>query len=123
MATRLVAQRYPGPLARPLLCRPGDTRAQVACGTTTRPGSLVALGGDRVRYYLVDLPPTASLRALVRLAHQRRAIKQQYQELKDEIGLDHFEGRTLLGWQRPMVLTAIAYSFLQNNVDAVVRRI
>ena len=72
-------------------------------------------GGDRVRYYLVDLPPTASLRALVSLAHQRWAIEQQYQELKDEIGLDHFEGRTLPGWQRHVVLTALAYSFLQNE--------
>ena len=72
-------------------------------------------GGDRVRYYLVDLPSTASLRALVSLAHQRWAIEQQYQELKDEIGLDHFEGRSWLGWQRHVVLTAIAYSFLQNE--------
>jgi len=71
--------------------------------------------GDRVRYYLVDLPPTASLRALVSLAHQRWAIEQQYQDLKDEIGLDHFEGRSLPGWQRHVVLTAIAYSFLQNE--------
>ncbi len=71
--------------------------------------------GDRVRYYLVDLPPTASLRAVVRLAHQRWAIEQQYQELKDEIGLDHFEGRSLPGWQRHVVLTAIAYSFLQSE--------
>ena len=69
----------------------------------------------RAKYYLVDLPPTASLRALVRLAHQRWAIEQQYQELKDEIGLDHFEGRTLPGWQRHVVLTAIVYSFLQNE--------
>ncbi len=69
--------------------------------------------GGRARYYLVDLPPTASLRTLVRLAHQRWAIEQQYQELKDEIGLDHFEGRSLPGWQRHVVLTAIAYSFLQ----------
>jgi SRSO17 transposase len=63
----------------------------------------------------VDLPPTASLRALVRLAHQRWAIEQQYQELKDEIGLDHFEGRSRPGWQRHVVLTAIAYSFLQSE--------
>jgi SRSO17 transposase len=69
----------------------------------------------RTKYYLVSLPGTASLRALVRLAHQRWAIEQQYQELKDEIGLDHFEGRTLPGWQRHVVLTAIAYSFLQNE--------
>ena len=69
----------------------------------------------RTKYYLVDLPPTASLRALVHLAHQRWAIEQQYQELKDEIGLDHFEGRSLPGWQRHAVLTAIAYSFLQSE--------
>ena len=69
----------------------------------------------RTKYYLVHLPATASLRALVRLAHQRWAIEQQYQELKDEIGLDHFEGRTLPGWERHVVLTAIAYSFLQSE--------
>lgn len=74
------------------------------------------LGSEpRMKYYLVNLPPTASLRALVRLAHQRWAIEQQYQELKDEIGLDHFEGRTLPGWERHVVLTAIAYSFLQSE--------
>ena len=51
----------------------------------------------------------------MQLAHQRWAIEQQYQELKDEIGLDHFEGRSLPGWQRHVVLTAIAYSFLQHE--------
>jgi SRSO17 transposase len=74
------------------------------------------LGAEpRTKYYLLNLPPTASLRALVRLAHQRWAIEQQYQELKDEIGLDHFEGRTFPGWERHMLLTAIAYSFLQSE--------
>jgi SRSO17 transposase len=67
----------------------------------------------RTKYYFIDLPPTASLRALVQLAHQRWAIEQQYQELKDELGLDHFEGRSLPGWERHVVLTALAYSFLQ----------
>ncbi len=69
----------------------------------------------RTKCYLVNLPPTASLRTLVRLAHQRWAIEQQYKELKDEIGLDHFEGRTLPGWERHVILTAIAYSFLQSE--------
>jgi SRSO17 transposase len=74
------------------------------------------LGAEpRTKYYLVHLPATALLRALVRLAHQRWAIEQQYQELKDEIGLDHFEGRTWPGWERHVVLTAIAYSFLQSE--------
>ena len=67
----------------------------------------------RTKYYLVNLPATTSLRALVRVAHHRWAIEQQYQELKTELGLDHFEGRTFPGWQHHVVLTAIAYNFLQ----------
>jgi SRSO17 transposase len=69
----------------------------------------------RTKYYLVDLPATTALSALVRLAHQRWAIEQQYQELKDELGLDHFEGRSLPGWERHVVLTALAYTFLQRE--------
>lgn len=69
----------------------------------------------RIKYYLVALPVTASLKAVVRLAHQRWAIEQQYQELKDELGLDHFEGRSYLGWNRHVVLTALAYAWLQQD--------
>jgi SRSO17 transposase len=69
----------------------------------------------RTKYYLVHLPADVSLRTLVRLTHQRWAIEQQYQELKDEIGLDHFEGRSFPGWHRHVVLTALAYSFLQQE--------
>ena len=69
----------------------------------------------RIKAYLVALPPTASLQALVELAHQRWAIEQQYQELKDELGLDHFEGRSFVGWHRHVVLTALAYTWLQDT--------
>jgi SRSO17 transposase len=69
----------------------------------------------RVKAYLVALPPPASLRALVRLAHHRWAIEQQYQELKDELGLDHFEGRSYPGWNRHVLLTALAYTWLQHE--------
>jgi SRSO17 transposase len=69
----------------------------------------------RVKAYLVALPPTASLRALVRLAHHRWAIEQQYQDLKDELGLDHFEGRSYPGWNRHVLLTALAYTWLQHE--------
>ena len=67
----------------------------------------------RTKYYFVNLPPTASLSHIVRLAHQRWAIEQQYQDLKTELGLDHFEGRTFPGWHHHVVLTAITYNFLQ----------
>ncbi len=56
-----------------------------------------------------------ALKRLVWLAHQRWAIEQQYQELKDELGFDHFEGRSYPGWHRHVVLTAIAYAFLQRE--------
>lgn len=67
----------------------------------------------RTKYYFVNLPATASLRHVVRFAHHRWAIEQQYQELKTELGLDHFEGRTFPGWHHHVVLTAITYNFLQ----------
>ena len=77
----------------------------------------------RIKGYFVALPPTASLRALVRLAHQRWAIEQQYQELKDELGLDHFEGRSFPGWHRHVVLTALAYTWLQRERRRRTRRL
>jgi len=67
----------------------------------------------RTKYYFVALPTTATLTQIVRFAHQRWAIEQQYQELKTELGLDHFEGRTFPGWHHHVVLTAITYNFLQ----------
>jgi SRSO17 transposase len=67
----------------------------------------------RTKFYFVHLPVTATLRQIVHLAHQRWAIEQQYQELKTELGLDHFEGRTFPGWHHHVVLTAVAYNFLQ----------
>jgi len=69
----------------------------------------------RRKHYLVSLPATASLRQIVRLAHQRWAIEQHYQDLKTELGLDHFEGRTYPGFEHHVVISAIAYSFLQQE--------
>jgi len=67
------------------------------------------------KYYLVSLPITASLKVLVQLAHQRWAIEQQYAELKSELGLDDFVGRSYPGWNRHVALTALAYAFLQGE--------
>jgi len=67
----------------------------------------------QTKYFFVHLPATASWTRLVRFAHQRWAIEQQYRELKTNLGLDHFEGRTFPGWHHHVVLTAIAYNFLQ----------
>jgi SRSO17 transposase len=68
---------------------------------------------DERKYYLLNLDATASLRDLVTLARSRWPIEQQYRELKDELGIDHFEGRSYRGWAHHIVLTAMAFTFLQ----------
>ena len=47
---------------------------------------------------LVHLPATASVTQFLPFAHQRWAIEQQYQELKTQLGFDHFDGQPLPGW-------------------------
>lgn len=68
---------------------------------------------DERKYYLLNVDATASVRDLVTLVRSRWPIEQQYRELKDELGIDHFEGRTYRGWAHHTVLTAIAFTFLQ----------
>ena len=70
-------------------------------------------GTDERKYYLLHLPPTTPLVDLVALARSRWPIEQQYRELKDDLGLDHFEGRSYQGWAHHVVLTAVAFTFLQ----------
>jgi len=67
------------------------------------------------KFFLINLPRRTALGRLVELVHQRWAIEQQYQHLKTELGLDHFEGRTYPGWNRHVVLTAVAHGFLQSE--------
>jgi SRSO17 transposase len=69
----------------------------------------------RRKQYFISLPATASLARLVRLAHQRWAIEQHYQDLKTELGFDHFEGRTYPGWHHHVVISAVAYAFVQKE--------
>ncbi len=52
---------------------------------------------------------------LVRISRARWFIEQFYKEMKDELGLDHFEGRSWNGWNHHAVLTQIAYSYLAWN--------
>jgi len=72
-----------------------------------------SLTDDARKYYLLNLDATAALDELVRLARSRWPIEQQYREFKDELGFDHFEGRTLQGWTHHAVLTTMAFTFLQ----------
>lgn len=67
---------------------------------------------EPTKYWLSNLPADTPLKQLVRLAKMRFRIEQDYRELKDGLGLDHFEGRTYRGWQHHVTLVSIAQAFL-----------
>ena len=68
---------------------------------------------DPWKYWLSSLPPQrTSFRGLVRKAKGRFRIEQDYEELKGEVGLDHFEGRSWQGWHHHVTLVTLAYAFL-----------
>jgi SRSO17 transposase len=97
----------------PLVARFAALRVRPTKGTTCwllceRP---LVKRGER-KAYLLNLPASASLKDLVRVARGRWPIEQQYRELKDELGLDHFEGRSYRGWTHHAVLAALTYTFL-----------
>jgi SRSO17 transposase len=64
------------------------------------------------KYFFSNLPASTSLRQLVRTAKGRWWVEHNYKELKDELGLDHFEGRSWRGWQHHVTLVMLAYAFL-----------
>jgi SRSO17 transposase len=65
------------------------------------------------KYFLCDLPRSPSLKRLVAVAHGRWRIEQDYQQLKEELGLDHFEGRGWRGWHHHVTLVMLAHAFLR----------
>jgi SRSO17 transposase len=67
---------------------------------------------EPTKYWVSNLAKTTSFVRLVRYAKQRAWIEQDYQELKQELGLDHFEGRGYPGWNHHVTLVSIAYGFL-----------
>jgi SRSO17 transposase len=69
--------------------------------------------GER-KYYLSNLPPGTSRRALVGAIKARWVCEQAHQQLKEELGLGHFEGRSWTGLHRHALMTCIAYAFLQH---------
>ena len=67
---------------------------------------------EPTKYWLSTLPADTKLGALVRLAKQRWIIERDYQELKQELGLGHFEGRGWRGFHHHATLCIAAYGFL-----------
>ena len=74
-------------------------------------GELRASGEKK--YYLANLPAATDLRTLAATIKARWICEQAHQQLKEELGLDHFEGRSWQGLHRHALMTMIAFAFLQ----------
>jgi SRSO17 transposase len=67
---------------------------------------------EPTKYWISTLPPATKLKALVKMAKHRWIIERDYQELKQELGLGHFEGRNWRGFHHHATLCIAAYGFL-----------
>lgn len=77
--------------------------------------------GER-KYYLSNLPPRTSLRALASAIKARWVCEQAHQQLKQELGLSHFEGRSWTGLHRHALMSCVAFAYLQHLRLAAHRR-
>ena len=83
-------------------------------------GEEVWLVGERrstgeQKYYVSNLPADATIKTLATTIKARWVCEQAHQQLKEELGLDHFEGRSWTGLHRHALMTMIAYAFLQSR--------
>jgi SRSO17 transposase len=69
-------------------------------------------GGSELRYFFSNIPLQLPTIDLARLYHERYWIEHGYQQLKEELGLDHHEGRSWPGWHRHVLLVFLAYGYL-----------
>jgi SRSO17 transposase len=69
--------------------------------------------GER-KYYLSNLPADTPLEELAATIKARWVCEQAHQQMKEELGLDHFEGRSWTGLHRHALMTMIAFAFLQH---------
>lgn len=67
---------------------------------------------EPTKYFFADLLASYTLRRLVRIAKCRWKIEQDYHQLKEELGLDHYEGRSWNGWHHHVTLVMLAHAFL-----------
>jgi SRSO17 transposase len=112
-----------------LVARFAAVRVRIADGPPQRIGSSGAqhMPGEEVwlvgehrsngerKYYLSNLPADTPTKELAGAIKARWICEQAHQQLKEELGLDHFEGRSWIGLHRHALMTMIAYAFLQTR--------
>jgi SRSO17 transposase len=109
----------------PLSARFAARRVRVADGPLNAenirlPGKEVWLIGEwrdsgEKKYYLSNLSQQTSLRRLAAIVKARWSCEQVHQQLKQELGLGDFEGRSWTGLHRHALMTCIAFAYLQHR--------
>jgi SRSO17 transposase len=113
----------------PLTAAFAAIRVRIADGSPQRigdkgmqhmPGEEAWLVGERrssgeQKYYLANLPADVDLKTLAAAIKARWVCEQAHRQLKEELGLDHFEGRSWQGLHRHALMTMIAYAYLQSR--------
>jgi SRSO17 transposase len=113
----------------PLTAAFAAVRVRVADGPPQRigdkgmqhmPGEEAWIVGERrssgeQKYYLANLSAEVTLKTLAAAIKARWICEQAHQQLKEELGLDHFEGRSWHGLHRHALMTMIAYAYLQSR--------
>ena len=101
--------------------RPADgAQTRDAAGKMTQlPGDELWLVGERRpsgerKYYLSNCPAATPLETLAALIKSRWVCEQSHQQMKEELGLDHFEGRKWHGLHHHALMTMISFAFLQH---------
>ncbi len=100
-------------------CRVRVADGPVAAGGQHLPGEEAWLVGEHRtsgerKYYLTNHPSDTSLETLAALIKARWVCEQMHQQMKDELGLDHFEGRSWRGLHHHALLCQLAMAFLQH---------
>ena len=67
---------------------------------------------EPTKYWISTLPSDTKLKALIKMAKHRWIVERDYEELKQELGLGHFEGRNWRGFHHHATLCIAAYGFL-----------
>lgn len=99
-----------------LRIRPAGREIRRATATTELPmrrlpAEWPADQDEPVQFWLSNLPESTPLPVLVRTAKLRWRIENDYREMKQALGLAHFEGRTWPGWHHHVTLVSVAHAF------------
>ena len=66
---------------------------------------------DKLKFAFVKLSENASKKQIIRILKDRWRIERTYEDLKGELGLDHFEGRRYRGWHHHVTVALACYAF------------